>query len=97
MQDNLQDLASVRHWIKSYCVTAVDAVNEALSGLTPTEIIILTIVTLISYFFVIDTLKEWWKIGPKILVFRFMTKTFLRTKIQQENDKLYKSVYEKYL
>jgi len=70
----------MRQIFECYCVPAVDAVNAALSGFTPTEIIVLTIVSLISYLSVIDTLKEWWKIGPKVIVFRLIVMLCFRKK-----------------
>jgi hypothetical protein len=97
MLDLNQDLTLIRSEIESYCVKTVDTANEALSGFTPTEIIILTIATLVSSLYVIDTLRVWWKIGPYVLVFRFFAATFFKAKTQAEGDKAYKTYYEKYL
>ena len=97
MLDIFQDFAFIRTEVESFCVRTVDTTNEALSGFTPTEIIILTIVTLLSSLYVIDTLRAWWKIGPYVLVFRFFATTFFKAKTQAEGDKAYKTYYEKYL
>ena len=80
MLDIFQDFAFIRTEVESFCVRTVDTTNEALSGFTPTEIIILTIVTLLSSLYVIDTLRAWWKIGPYVLVFRFFATTFFKAK-----------------
>ena len=97
MFDTYENLASIRREIESYCVRTVDTGNEALSGFTPMEIVILTIATLMSSLYVIDTLRAWWKIGPFVLVFRFFASTFFKARSQAESEKAYKTYYEKYL
>lgn len=81
----------------NYCRDAVNSFNEFMKPMTPIETVILTMATVIVLRYVLDTLREWHKLGVKTLIFRFAVKLpFVSGKVESEFSKMRADFQKKY-
>lgn len=74
MPDFRADLEQILYTADAYSRTFVNNFNQSLSKMTPIEIVIVTIASMIILAYISEKLSAWRKLGIKALVFRFAIK-----------------------
>jgi hypothetical protein len=85
LPDIRADLEQILFTANLYSRNFVNSFNGALTPMTPIEIVIVTIASIMMINFVAEKLSAWYKIGFKTLVFRIACKLpIISTKVAGE-------------